>query len=183
MRWLKTFWSWLRWEFSRKVEMGAVIRFIIAERLIKALVLFGGAVVIFLLTKGDAAARIALEIHDQLDLKPGRHFFRSSIEFLLSRFGQLSIHKQTAIAAAAFLYGLLDATQAIGLWMRLRWAEYLVLVATGMFLPLEAWEIYQHFTVIKLLVLAANLAIIVYLIWKKRLFLDRRGHEHGEDRS
>lgn len=181
MRHLKKFWSWLRWEFSRKVEIGPVIRVIIAERLVKALVLIGGGILIYIVAKGDTASRMALEIHDQLDLRPGRHFFRSSLEFLLSRFGELSLHKQTAIAAAAFLYGLLDATQAVGLWMRRRWAEYLVLVATSMFLPLEAWEIHEHFTLIKILVLIANLAIIVYLIWKKRLFLDRRGHAHGED--
>ena len=59
--------------------------------------------------------------------------------------------------------------------MRRRWAEYLVLIATSAFLPVEIDELIRHPTPFKGLALAVNIVIVAYLVWRKRLFLERPG--------
>jgi hypothetical protein len=59
-----------------------------------------------------------------------------------------------------------------GLWLRRRWAEYLTVIVTGSFIPLEIYEIVEHFTVLRVVVLAVNVAIVIYLV------LDLRRERH-----
>lgn len=72
------------------------------------------------------------------------------------------------LGAVAGGYAVLYLVQGIGLWRGLRWAEYLVVVETGLLLPLEAWELLHRFTPFKLAVLVANLAIVLYLVRQLR---------------
>ena len=57
--------------------------------------------------------------------------------------------------------------------MRRRWAEYLVLLATVVFIPVEIEELAARPSAFKALALLVNLLIVAYLIWRKRLFLER----------
>ena len=94
-------------------------------------------------------------------------------DFLLQRFTKLSRVSETALAVAAILYGALEAVEAIALIARRRWAEYLVLLATAAFILLEIDELIRRPTVVKALAFIINVAIVVYLIRRKQLFLDR----------
>ena len=51
-----------------------------------------------------------------------------------------------------------------GLWREKRWAEYLTVIVTASLIPLEIWEIFHHFTWLKVFALALNAAIVWYLI-------------------
>ncbi len=51
-----------------------------------------------------------------------------------------------------------------------RWGEYFAVVATGVFLPLEIYELTEKVTVLRVGALAINLAAVVWLLWSKRLF-------------
>lgn len=76
-----------------------------------------------------------------------------------------------AMAVIASAYALLYLVQGCGLWARKRWAEWLVVVETGMLLPLEMHELALRFTLFKLVVLVANLAIVAYLaqrLWRRK---------------
>ena len=75
------------------------------------------------------------------------------------------------------LYGALELFEGMGLIWRRRWAEYLVLVATLAFLPLELDELLHKVTLIKFGALLINIAIAAYLVWRKRLFLERPDSE------
>jgi len=79
-------------------------------------------------------------------------------------FSGLGPHQFRVFGAAAIVYAALYAVQGLGLWFGKRWAEYLVVVETGLLLPLEVWELLQHFSLFKLAVLCANVVIVVYLI-------------------
>jgi uncharacterized membrane protein (DUF2068 family) len=79
------------------------------------------------------------------------------------------------VALAAALYALLEGLEAVGLWLMKRWAEYLTLVATTLLLPVEVYELTGRVSVFKVLALAVNLAIVVYLLFAKRLFGLRGG--------
>ena len=61
------------------------------------------------------------------------------------------------------------------MWLGRRWAEYLTFVATVVFVPYEIYELTKSITWLKLLTLAINLLIVIYLLFAKRLFGLRGG--------
>jgi uncharacterized membrane protein (DUF2068 family) len=67
------------------------------------------------------------------------------------------------LSAGTFVYSTIFLTEGIGLLARKHWAEYMTLISTGLFIPLEVYEIYRHFTVLKLMVTIVNVAIVWYL--------------------
>jgi uncharacterized membrane protein (DUF2068 family) len=75
------------------------------------------------------------------------------------------------VAIAAIAYALLEGTEGVGLAMRRRWAEYLTVIATGILIPYEAYEVIHHATLFKVGALLLNLAVVGYLAYRKRLFV------------
>jgi uncharacterized membrane protein (DUF2068 family) len=75
----------------------------------------------------------------------------------------------------ATLYCVLEGVEAVGLWKGRRWAEYLTVVATAGFLPFEIEYLTRRVTGLRVAALVVNLAILVYLVWGKRLFGLRGG--------
>ena len=74
------------------------------------------------------------------------------------------------LIAAAVAYAVIEGVEAIGLWRERRWAEYLTVLATAGFLPLEIHELLKRVTVFRVSALVVNIAILVYLLYAKRLF-------------
>jgi uncharacterized membrane protein (DUF2068 family) len=79
------------------------------------------------------------------------------------------------VGAGVIGYAVLEGVEAVGLWWQKRWAEYLTLIATALFLPLEVYEITHKFTALKLIALIVNVAVVLYLLLAKRLFGLRGG--------
>jgi uncharacterized membrane protein (DUF2068 family) len=79
---------------------------------------------------------------------------------------------QTTLALVIIGYALIELTEGIGLAMRRRWAEYLIVFATGLLIPYEAWEVVHKVTLLRVAGLALNIAIVAYLAYRKRLFID-----------
>lgn len=79
------------------------------------------------------------------------------------------------VATGLVAYGLLELVEGVGLWLLRRWAEYLTVVATAAFLPLEIYELTKAVTATKLAAFVINVAVVVYLIVAKRLFGVRGG--------
>jgi uncharacterized membrane protein (DUF2068 family) len=86
------------------------------------------------------------------------------------------------IALVVAAYAALEGAEAVGLWLLERWAEYLTFIATTLFLPLEIYELSHKFSVLKVITLILNVAVVVYLLLAKRLFGLRGGAraEHEE---
>ena len=72
-------------------------------------------------------------------------------------------------------YAALEGIEAVGLWLQKRWAEYLTLIATAVFLPLEVYEMSHHLTPFKVIAFVLNVAVVLYLLIAKRLFGLRGG--------
>jgi uncharacterized membrane protein (DUF2068 family) len=72
-------------------------------------------------------------------------------------------------------YAALEGVEAVGLWLQKRWAEYLTFVATTVLLPLEIYELTHSITPFKVIALIINIAIVIYLLFAKRLFGLRGG--------
>jgi len=79
------------------------------------------------------------------------------------------------LALAALAFGAVEGVEAVGLWLEKRWAEYLTVVATASLLPLEVVELAHHVTALKVAGFLVNIAVVVYLVWAKRLFGVRGG--------
>jgi len=70
---------------------------------------------------------------------------------------------------------VLEGVEAVGLWLQKRWAEYLTFLATTLFLPLEVYELTKTVSPFKVIALIINLAVVIYLLYAKRLFGLRGG--------
>jgi uncharacterized membrane protein (DUF2068 family) len=164
---------WWRWEMHRELTVTPAIRFITVERFVKGTVLVLAGILLVALSGTDAFQDFVERAQTELNLNPGQHIWQRLYEQTLVRFGLASTRVRDALGAGAVLYGLLEIVEGIGLLRRRRWAEYLVLVATCAFVPVEVDELVRHPTAFKGLAFAVNIAIVAYLVWRKRLFLER----------
>ena len=89
----------------------------------------------------------------------------------------------TLITGALLAYGLLQLVEGGGLWFQKRWAEYLTVVATSAFIPLEIYEISHKVTFLRVGALVVNIAAVIWLIWTKHLFGFNGGAQAAHDES
>lgn len=79
---------------------------------------------------------------------------------------------QTTLGLALIAYALVEGAEGVGLAMRRRWAEYLIVFGSGLLIPYEVWEVFHKVTLFRVGGLTLNIAIVAYLAYKKRLFVD-----------
>jgi uncharacterized membrane protein (DUF2068 family) len=150
-------------------EHDAFIKVIIVERIVKAIVLIALALGLILAGEKGWLATWAADAQDQLNLSAGHGIIVRLLLRLLVYVGNFSHVNVVAIAAIA--YALLEGTEGVGLAMRRRWAEYLTVIATGLLIPYELYEVIRHVTLFKVGALLLNLAVVGYLAYRKRLFV------------
>jgi uncharacterized membrane protein (DUF2068 family) len=155
-----------------------VLRLIALDRVLHFLVLTALAVALFLFARDRAVLNADFtRILKDLQGGVGGPVNNSSHGILhdLRRLFAVNITNLYLLAAAAAAYAALEGTEAVGLWLGRRWAEYLTFVATVVFVPYEIYELTKTITWLKLLTLAINLLIVIYLLFAKRLFGLRGG--------
>jgi uncharacterized membrane protein (DUF2068 family) len=121
-----------------------------------------GATALYL--AGHDSAWTLTRLVARLHLDPGSHWIDRPLAAALA----LDPRSLRAIGLGTFVYAAVFLTEGVGLLLRRHWAEYLAVVATASFLPLEAYELIQHVRPTRLLIVAANLAIVLYLIARLR---------------
>ena len=72
------------------------------------------------------------------------------------------------ISGLTGIYAALFLTQGIGLVFRQRWAEWLTVIGTSLFIPVEIYEICREFTLIRSALLLTNIAVVAFLVWLLR---------------
>lgn len=80
----------------------------------------------------------------------------------------LSPRRMQALGVVALLYAMLYVIEGIGLWHQSKWAEYLTIIATATFIPLEVYELYRRLTFPRAGALLVNVAVVIYLIYRLR---------------
>ncbi|MCW2543036.1 MAG: putative rane protein [Frankiales bacterium] len=85
-------------------------------------------------------------------------------------------HTLTLVAIGLLAYAVLQLVEGLGLFLLKRWGEYVAVVGTSAFLPLEVYELTDKASPLKAGALVVNLIAVVYLVWTKRLFGVRGGH-------
>jgi uncharacterized membrane protein (DUF2068 family) len=105
---------------------------------------------------------------------------RSWLEDKLEELLNMKSHTIALLLALALTYAVVEWAEAVGLWLERRWAEYLTVIATAGFLPLEIHELSKRVTALRVLALVTNLALLVWLVRNKRLFGLRGGRRAME---
>jgi uncharacterized membrane protein (DUF2068 family) len=150
-------------------EHDAFIKVIILERIAKAVVLVVLGVGLLVAGRKGWLDMWAAYAQDQLNLNVGHNIILQLLLRAVLYIGTFS--HITLLAVSAMAYAALEATEGIGLAMRRRWAEYLTVIATGILIPYEAYEVIMHPTLFKVGALLLNLAVVGYLAYRKRLFV------------
>ncbi|HEY1162064.1 MAG TPA: DUF2127 domain-containing protein [Candidatus Dormibacteraeota bacterium] len=150
-------------------EHDAFIKVIIIERIVKAAVLIALAIGLLVAGRTGLLASWADYAQEQLNLAAGNSLIIQLLLKLVVYVGNFS--HTTLLAIGAFIYALLEGTEGVGLAMRRRWAEYLTVIATGILIPYEAYEVIHKVTLFKVGALLLNVAVVGYLAYRKRLFV------------
>ena len=90
------------------------------------------------------------------------------IHGLLVRIFRVTPKQLRELSAGTFIYAGLFLTEGLGLLLRKHWAEYFTIVTTGLFIPLEVYELARHFTIAKLVITVLNVLIVWYLVARVR---------------
>ena len=132
----------------------------------------------------------------QVELTKLLHAFRISgdshfVKDMLLRANVITDPGKRILSGLLLLYAALHATEGVGLLLRKRWAEYITVVMTGIFIPYELYILIHHTTharvpqlvppdqkwmalfsqhifVWKILVLIGNVGIVGYLVYHLR---------------
>jgi uncharacterized membrane protein (DUF2068 family) len=160
-----------------------VLRLIAIDRAFHFVVLTLLGVVVLILAANEKAARGTFE-RVLAALQGGVVQTRGHVGILgeLDKLFSLQAHTLHVVGAALLAYALLEGIEAVGLWYAKRWAEYLTFIATTLLLPLEIYEIVHRVSALKVIGFAINLAIVIYLVYAKRLFGVRGGGAVDEAR-
>ena len=76
-------------------------------------------------------------------------------------------HELHEVAVASLAYAAVFLVEGVGLLRRRRWAEWLTVFVTASFIPFEIYELARHPGAGKIVALALNVAIVVYLAWRR----------------
>ena len=85
-------------------------------------------------------------------------------------------HTLNLVAGGLLAYAALQLVEGVGLFLLKRWGEYVAVVGTSAFIPLEVYELTHEASPLKAAALLINLVAVVYLVHSKRLFGVRGGH-------
>lgn len=134
-----------------------------AFKLLKSLSLIVIGIGALNLLHKDIASEAANWI-DALDLDPSNPV----VSRIFEKLANLDPHKLEAFSVGTFAYAALFLTEGLGLILRKRWAEYVTIISTAGFIPLEIYEIAKRISFLKIGILVVNIAIVIYLIWDLR---------------
>lgn len=140
-----------------------VIRLVAAFKLMKAATLIVTGIGILKLLHRNVGMELEHWIA-ALGFDPGSRLVSQAIE----KASRLSPEKIRGLGLVSFIYAALFLTEGIGLWMLKRWGEWFTIIVTGSLLPIEGYEIWRHPTATKIVVLAINVAVVVYLVYRIR---------------
>jgi uncharacterized membrane protein (DUF2068 family) len=135
---------------------------------LQALTLFGIALAAFQLLRPDVALLVQAWVR-QLPIESEQNLIQQAGGWVSG----LLPHEVAGIGFGTLLYGLLFAVESVGLWRRKIWAEWLTVVATGLLIPVELYEVVSRISTLRVLALVLNLAVVWYLVRQLRRTMAR----------
>ena len=142
---------------TRKLHLIALF-----EGLKGMLVLLAGFGILMLIHPNlhHGAARIIEMFH----MNPARHYPRVFIDLT----ERISDAKLRTMAAGAAIYAASRIIEATGLWFGRNWALWFGAVSGGAFLPLEIFELFKGVSLVKVVLVVLNAAMVCVLLQSLR---------------
>ncbi len=163
-----------------------ILRFFAVERMVRAVIVAVAAYAVWRFQYSRAPIEQAFD----RELPRLRSFFNAlGYDLDHSKLVQMIRHAFTlnsatlrwfAVGLAA--YAVIEVVEAVGLWLAKRWGEYFAMVATSAGLPIEIYELAHKITILRAGAFLVNVALVVYLVYAKRLFGVRGGGRAYEAR-
>jgi uncharacterized membrane protein (DUF2068 family) len=142
-----------------------------SDTILRLIALFKLAKALALITIGIVALRTAgIERHDlerwaaMLRVDPSN----THIHRLIARLGGMSTRHLEELGAGTFIYAAVFLVEGTGLMLRKRWGELFSVIVTTSFIPFEIYELVHHVSIVKVVAIAINVAVVVYLIVRLR---------------
>lgn len=140
-----------------------MLRLIALFKFSQALTLIGVALAAFQLLRPE----IAVLVQDWVDTLPIASE-QTAVEHFVGWATGLAPHQVLGIGVGALLYALLFLVEGVGLWRGKSWAEWLTVIATGLPIPLEIFEVWRHISVLRVGALVLNVLVVALLTWHLR---------------
>ena len=140
-----------------------VIWWIAALKTFKGVLLLAAAIGLLKLVHRDVAD-VVWQCIKTLHVDPENHY----IQTLLVKASIANARQLQVLSIGSFFYAGLLLIEGTGLFLQQRWAQYFSVIITASFVPLEVWELMKKFSPAKTVVIAVNMAIVVYLVVKLR---------------
>ena len=128
-------------------------------KLLKGLSLLALGIGLLSLQHRDAAETIRHWI-EYIRVDPHDHL----INHFLGEVAGVSHSTMRRLGVGTLLYSAVFCTEGLGLLAGKHWAEYMTAGVTASFLPIEAYELIVHPSIVKALVIAINVVVVVYLV-------------------
>jgi uncharacterized membrane protein (DUF2068 family) len=157
-----------------------ILRFLAVERVLRGLLVVLAAWAVWKFSNSQDAVHQLFE-KDLSAFKPVADHFHYDLDHspVIDSIQKVFDYKKSTLREASgllMLYGLIEFVEGVGLWLGRRWAEYLAVVATSAFLPVEIYELTEKLSWFKIATLALNVVAVLYILLGKRLFGLRGGH-------
>ena len=104
---------------------------------------------------------VAEELVKHFHLNPARHFPR----IFLHLAANLNSQKLWLLAAGATVYSVIRFMEAYGLWHEWKWMKWFAALSGGIYLPVEFSEVLCRFSWARLIVFAANLFVVAFILF------------------
>ncbi|MGH4025483.1 MAG: DUF2127 domain-containing protein [Pseudonocardiaceae bacterium] len=156
-----------------------ILRLLAVERGVRGILLIGIGYAILRFSNSEASLRQLFESKLPL-VTPladafGYNLAQSPVVATIRNIFAIRPSTLVWVGVVVLAYAGLQLLEAVGLWRNRRWGEYLTVVATSAFLPLEIYELTERVTSVRIGALLINVAAVIYLIVAKRLFGVRGG--------
>lgn len=154
-------------ELSRqeKGRLSAILKVIVVEKLLKGSVLWLLSISVFPIFSEETVEFLHFVARHSHMLTNARIFTR-----LFLGIEAASDRRLLAFSLFFLIWGFIELAEGIGLAGKRRWAEYLTVVGTGLFIPVELSTVFARFTYEKFGLLLFNIFLVVYLIHTRKLF-------------
>jgi uncharacterized membrane protein (DUF2068 family) len=92
------------------------------------------------------------------------------VELALEKLGLVEPSTLVRLGMLSALYASIELIEGLGLWFGAAWAEYVVVISTGLFVPEECIGLAHHPSWLRLALLMVNAAILAYVasvVWNR----------------
>ncbi len=107
------------------------------------------------------AQDVVEDIVRHLHFNPAKHFPHIFLDLAAS----FTDARLWALAVTALVYAVVRFVEAYGLWWQQAWAEWFAILSGGIYLPIEAYELFEKATVVRAGILLVNFLVVGWLTW------------------